>query len=109
MQYDDNAGWVKEIRLVDFMCHRNLSVKIGKNLNFLVGHNGSKYASLDWPRYLGLHPGGKSAILTALSIAMGGKATTTKRANGVKDFIRGQEAYVDSIIPAMTGITVTDI
>ena len=45
MQYDDNAGWVKEIRLVDFMCHRNLSVKIGKNLNFLVGHNGSEYAS----------------------------------------------------------------
>jgi chromosome segregation ATPase len=106
LQYDDNAGWVKEIRLVDFMCHRNLSVKIGKNLNFLVGHNGSKYAPLDSPRCLGLHPGGKSAILTGLSIAMGGKATTTKRANGVKDFIRGQEAYVESVIPGMRSIAI---
>lgn len=45
VQYEENAGWIKEIHLVDFMCHRNLSVSFGKNLNFLVGHNGSTCSS----------------------------------------------------------------
>lgn len=47
-------------------------VELGPKINFIVGHNGS----------------GKSAILTALSICLGGKASGTQRAASLKQFIR---------------------
>jgi chromosome segregation ATPase len=33
-------------------------------------------------------PGGKSAILTAIAVALGGKAALTGRGTGMKDLIR---------------------
>ena len=41
------------------------------------GHNGS----------------GKSAVLSALTVALGGKATATGRGNGLKAFIREGERW----------------
>jgi chromosome segregation ATPase len=36
--------------------------------------------------------GGKSAVLSAITIALGGKANTTGRGNGLKSFVReGQQ------------------
>ena len=35
-----------------------------------------------------MNAGGKSAILTAIAVAMGGKAATTGRGSGIKDLIR---------------------
>lgn len=45
------AGVIESVSLVDFMCHENLSIDLGPNMNFIIGHNGS----------------GKSAILTAIT------------------------------------------
>lgn len=66
------AGKVKKIRLHNFMCHDALEVTFNKNVNFIVGHNGS----------------GKSAILTALTIGLGARANVTNRGTSVKQFIK---------------------
>lgn len=65
-------GVIERVDMINFMCHRNLSIGLGPRINFIIGHNGS----------------GKSAILTAITIALGGKATTTSRGSSLKDFIR---------------------
>ena len=38
--------------------------------------------------------GGKSAVLTAITVALGGKATATGRGNGLRSFIREGQPYV---------------
>lgn len=49
------------------------------------------------PCAIKLHIGGKSAVLTALTIALGGKATSTGRGHGLKSFIReGQQCVFQS-------------
>lgn len=47
-------------------------MKLGPLTNFVVGHNGS----------------GKSAVLTAFSLCMGGKAAGTNRAASIKGLIK---------------------
>lgn len=37
--------------------------------------------------------GGKSAVLSALTIALGGKASTTGRGSGLKNFIQTGKTY----------------
>ncbi|KAI8819994.1 uncharacterized protein EV422DRAFT_94634 [Fimicolochytrium jonesii] len=54
------------------MCHTFLKIDLGPKINFIVGHNGS----------------GKSAVLTALTVCLGARATLTNRANSVKDFLK---------------------
>ncbi|KAL6947052.1 hypothetical protein ACO0QE_001910 [Hanseniaspora vineae] len=66
------AGFIKKVILKNFMCHENFYMDLGPGLNFIVGNNGS----------------GKSAILTAISICLGAKATTTNRGNSLKDLIK---------------------
>jgi ATPase subunit of ABC transporter with duplicated ATPase domains len=72
------AGVIDRIQLNDFMCHRKLDVALSPNTNFILGRNGS----------------GKSAIMTAIVVALGGKATTTHRASSLKNFIRTGAKYV---------------
>ncbi|EGN98432.1 hypothetical protein SERLA73DRAFT_109919 [Serpula lacrymans var. lacrymans S7.3] len=69
-------GIIEHIEMHQFMCHRFLSFTFGPQINFIIGHNGS----------------GKSAVLSAITVALGGKATSTGRGNGLKSFIReGQD------------------
>ncbi|KAF2849389.1 dna repair protein-like protein rad18 [Plenodomus tracheiphilus IPT5] len=69
---ETDSGIIEEIQCVNFMCHEHLTVPLGPNINFIIGHNGS----------------GKSAVLTALTICLGGKATATNRAQNLKSLIK---------------------
>ena len=57
----DNAI-ILEIDCINFMCHTRLHVDFGPLINFVVGENGS----------------GKSAVLTAVTLCLGGKAAIDK-------------------------------
>ncbi|KAM9553736.1 structural maintenance of chromosomes protein 6 isoform 2-T2 [Salvelinus alpinus] len=84
--YDENnetvgeVGIVESISLKNFMCHSLLGpFAFGSNVNFVVGNNGS----------------GKSAVLTALMVGLGGKATTTNRGSSLKGFVKEGESSAD--------------
>ncbi|KAL1867842.1 hypothetical protein VTK73DRAFT_3923 [Phialemonium thermophilum] len=72
----DNAvadnGIIESITCINFMCHERLHCELGPLLNFIVGENGS----------------GKSAILTAITLCLGGKASSTNRGGSLKSFIK---------------------
>lgn len=71
------CGIIEEICCVNFMCHVNLVITLGPLINFVIGRNGS----------------GKSAVLTALQICLGGKATATNRAQNLKSLIKEGESH----------------
>ncbi|KDQ21431.1 hypothetical protein BOTBODRAFT_168698 [Botryobasidium botryosum FD-172 SS1] len=75
-------GIILALELVNFMCHKLLSFKFGPQINFIIGHNGS----------------GKSAVLSAISVALGGKATSTGRGSGLKSFIKEGESVAEVTI-----------
>lgn len=54
------------------MCHSHLEVNFDNNINFFTGRNGS----------------GKSAILTALVVGLGARASVTNRGTSIKGFIK---------------------
>jgi len=72
------AGIIQEVYVENFMCHRKLSVKLCRNVNFIHGQNGS----------------GKSAILAAIQVCLGAGARRTHRARNLKDLVR-KEAGAD--------------
>lgn len=95
-------GILESIECINFMCHTRLFVALGPLLNFIVGENGS----------------GKSAVLTALTLCLGGKASSTNRGGNLKAFIKeGQhEARLiikiknegeDAFQPEVYGSTIT--
>ncbi|KAJ1723739.1 Structural maintenance of chromosomes protein 6 [Coemansia erecta] len=67
------CGVIENLELIDFMCHMRTVVDLSPRVNFIIGQNGS----------------GKSAILTAMIIVLGGRVAVTNRASALKDFIRG--------------------
>ncbi|KAF7661396.1 hypothetical protein LDENG_00263060 [Lucifuga dentata] len=75
-----DVGIVESITLKNFMCHSLLGpFAFGSNVNFVVGNNGS----------------GKSAILTALIVALGGNAQATNRGSSLKGFVKEGESSAD--------------
>ncbi|MCJ1477140.1 Structural maintenance of chromosomes protein 6 [Lambiella insularis] len=75
-------GIIESVTCTNFMCHSFLEVSLGPLVNFVIGHNGS----------------GKSAVLTAITICLGGKASNTNRAGNLKAFIKqGQDACALSV------------
>ncbi|XP_019745400.1 structural maintenance of chromosomes protein 6 [Hippocampus comes] len=75
-----DAGIVESITLKNFMCHSFLGpITFGSNINFVVGRNGS----------------GKSAILTALIVSLGGNAQATSRGSSLKSFVKEGESSAD--------------
>ena len=72
-----DAGIIETLTCINFMCHTKLHVPLGPLINFIIGHNGS----------------GKSAILTGITLCLGGKATATNRGQSLKGFVKeGQES-----------------
>uniref|UniRef100_A0A4W4GGL2 Structural maintenance of chromosomes protein 6 n=1 Tax=Electrophorus electricus TaxID=8005 RepID=A0A4W4GGL2_ELEEL len=75
-----DIGVIESITLKNFMSHLLLGpFQFGPNVNFIVGNNGS----------------GKSAILTALIVGLGGKATTTNRGASLKSFVKYGESSAE--------------
>ncbi|KAI9829812.1 MAG: Structural maintenance of chromosomes protein 6 [Phylliscum demangeonii] len=75
-------GILESVTCINFMCHSRLHVAFGPLINFIIGHNGS----------------GKSAVLTAVTLCLGGKATSTNRGQSLKSFIKeGQESATLSV------------
>lgn len=66
------SGFIKRVSLKNFMCHENFELNLGPRLNFIVGNNGS----------------GKSAILTAITVGLGAKASDTNRGSSLRSLIR---------------------
>lgn len=58
------------------MCHSHLEMTFDKNINYLVGSNGS----------------GKSAILSSLILVLGERANVTSRCQNIKSFIKTDES-----------------
>ncbi|KAH8925274.1 P-loop containing nucleoside triphosphate hydrolase protein [Atractiella rhizophila] len=69
------AGVIEKVELMNFMCHKLHTTTFKPQINFIIGHNGS----------------GKSAVLTAITLALGGKASTTNRGTNLKGFIKEGE------------------
>ncbi|XP_075717183.1 structural maintenance of chromosomes protein 6 [Rhinoderma darwinii] len=74
------VGIIESIFLRNFMCHAQLGpFQFGPNVNFVVGNNGS----------------GKSAVLTALIVGLGGKAAITNRGSSIKGFVKDGQTSAD--------------
>ncbi|KAJ9359506.1 DNA repair protein [Paecilomyces variotii] len=70
-------GILERVECYNFMCHEHFYVELGPLINFIVGKNGS----------------GKSAVLTAITLCLGGKASATNRGQSLKSFIKeGKES-----------------
>ncbi|KAL3486185.1 P-loop containing nucleoside triphosphate hydrolase protein [Aspergillus germanicus] len=70
-------GILERVECYNFMCHDHFQVELGPLINFIVGKNGS----------------GKSAVLTAITLCLGGKASATNRGQSLKSFIKeGKDA-----------------
>ncbi|XP_046388328.1 structural maintenance of chromosomes protein 6 [Ischnura elegans] len=69
------AGTIKRIELINFMCHKHLEIDLPHGVNFIIGRNGT----------------GKSAILSALVVGLGGKASDTNRGYSLKEFVKTDE------------------
>ena len=71
------SGILERVEMKNFMCHGEYRVDLGPLINFICGQNGS----------------GKSAILTAIILCLGGKASATNRGSSLKSFIKeGQDS-----------------
>ncbi|KAL4783966.1 P-loop containing nucleoside triphosphate hydrolase protein [Aspergillus varians] len=70
-------GILERVECYNFMCHDHFQVELGPLINFIVGKNGS----------------GKSAVLTAITLCLGGKASSTNRGQSLKSFVKeGKES-----------------
>ena len=102
-------GIIERVEMVDFMCHTYLEFNFGPQINFIIGERSPLSVSpnaqrdfqitqvttvVSWvPPYRctlpdDLFSGGKSAVLTAITVALGGKAAVTGRGSGLKSFIK---------------------
>ncbi|KAI2627499.1 P-loop containing nucleoside triphosphate hydrolase protein [Hypoxylon sp. NC1633] len=73
---------IESITCINFMCHTKLHVELGPLLNFIVGENGS----------------GKSAVLTAITLCLGGKASATNRGGSLRSFVKEGEDHASLIV-----------
>jgi chromosome segregation ATPase len=66
------TGQITSVYVENFMCHKKFSVTFGHHLNYITGANGS----------------GKSAIVSAIQLCLGGSSKLTGRGSSLASFIR---------------------
>lgn len=66
------VGTIERITLKNFMNHSNLDFAFHRRVNFVTGRNGT----------------GKSALLTAVVVGLGGNASSTSRGSRLKGFVK---------------------
>jgi chromosome segregation ATPase len=86
-------GFIEKIKLKNFKCHDYLEFQFHPYINFILGRNGSNYKVLKYDklRIISNHNfnlGGKSAIMDAVILALGGRTAATGRAANIKTFIK---------------------
>ncbi|ODM18324.1 hypothetical protein SI65_06195 [Aspergillus cristatus] len=75
-------GILERVECYNFMCHDHFAVDLGPLINFIVGKNGS----------------GKSAVLTAITLCLGGKASATNRGQSLKSFIKEGKEHAAIVV-----------
>ena len=83
------SGIIESVTCYNFMCHTRLHVELGPLINFIVGENGS----------------GKSAVLTALTLCLGGKASDTNRGGSLKSFVKEGQDHGSLVVKIKNGGT----
>lgn len=63
------AGYILSVELENFLCHESCKIEFGSRINFLTGANGS----------------GKSAILAAISLGLGGTTSAAVSASSYSE------------------------
>jgi len=82
------TGLIAKISLVNFMCHGRWEVDFQKDIIFVGGSNGA----------------GKSAILSAITLCLGGNARDTNRGTSIGKFVQdGKQQAIISITIRNTG------
>ncbi|XP_055333623.1 structural maintenance of chromosomes protein 6-like [Paramacrobiotus metropolitanus] len=76
------AGSIKRVKLINFMCHSELTVDFGSQVSFVTGHNGS----------------GKSAVLAGIVAGFGARAGATARGTKLGDLIKHGQRSASVII-----------
>lgn len=96
-------GILETVTCTNFMCHGYLEIGLGPLINFIIGqyvhslrftHRHRAFLLQKVCADLGNHcsnGSGKSAVLTAITICLGGKATATNRGGSLKAFIKEGE------------------
>lgn len=69
---DAPSGVIISVQMINFMKHDNLVIPFTPNVNFITGRNGS----------------GKSSILVALTVGLGGTTRTVGRGSNLSDLIK---------------------
>ena len=78
-----------------FMCHKLLSFNFGPQINFIIGTSRiDAHIATSSDASTGHNGSGKSAVLSAITVALGGKTASTGRGAGLKSFIREGQSYV---------------
>jgi len=89
-----NAGSILRISVKNFMCHTFLEFDFNENLNMVIGNNGS----------------GKSAIMNAITLTLGGRATSTSRCSNISRFIQHGKSNAEiSVVLCNQGLEAIDI
>ncbi|GFT70092.1 structural maintenance of chromosomes protein 6 [Nephila pilipes] len=87
---EGHLGLIESVAVQNFMCHENLTLSLGPHMNCIIGENGS----------------GKSAILTAIILALGGKSSATDRYSNIKGFVKsGRNKGKIEVVLRNAGVT----
>ncbi|CAF4246586.1 unnamed protein product [Rotaria socialis] len=89
-----NAGTILRVSVKNFMCHTFLEFDFNENLNMVIGNNGS----------------GKSAVMNAITLTLGGRATSTSRCSNIGRFIQHGKGFAEiSVVLCNQGLEAIDI